>query len=345
MKLNSIIRFAGVLACAGFLHVSAASAATETVVYSFRGGSDGDNPVASLINVNGTLYGTTKQGGGNGCGGFGCGTVFSITQDGTEKVLYSFRGGSDGSFPSAGLLNVNGTLYGTTTYGGGTCEIYGCGTVYSITQRGTEKVLYSFGYKAGDGHYPSAGLIKVDRTLYGTTYNGGRTGLGSVFSVIPGGPEAVLHSFAKRGDGAYPLGGLLNVNSTLYGTTVDGGPGNAGAVFSITPSGTETVHFFRGSTNARGPFAGLINVDGTLYGTTWSGGVPGFGTVFSITTSGTEKVLYSFKGGSDGSQPYAGLIHIGHTLYGTTTYWGCRRLHDRELRHGVLDRTDSTALL
>jgi uncharacterized repeat protein (TIGR03803 family) len=67
-----------------------------------------------LIDVNGTLYGTTWTG-----GYYGGGTVYSISTSGAEKVLYSFRGGGDGASPESALIYVNGTLYGTTVNGGG----------------------------------------------------------------------------------------------------------------------------------------------------------------------------------------------------------------------------------
>src|SRR5579871_4674408 len=121
-----------------------------SVLYSFKGGSrDGENPFAGLINVNGTLYGTTA-GGGAYCASTGCGTVFSITTSGVESVLYSFKNDPDGSHPLAGLLNVKGTLYGTTNGGGG----IGYGTVFSITTSGKESMLYSFGGGSSDGQFP-----------------------------------------------------------------------------------------------------------------------------------------------------------------------------------------------
>lgn len=101
------------------------STGAETVLYSFQGGSDGANPGAGLVDVNGTLYGTTKYGGANGAG-----TVFSLNpQTGAEAVLQSFGSGTDGQYPISRLININGTLYGTTYLGGA----YGDGTVFSIT--------------------------------------------------------------------------------------------------------------------------------------------------------------------------------------------------------------------
>jgi uncharacterized repeat protein (TIGR03803 family) len=99
--------------------------------YSFAG-SDSQGPNGGLIDAGGTLYGTSFYGGTAGCG---CGTVFALTPGGAIKTVYSFRGGRDGAGPQAGLINVGGTLYGTTTYGGGgRCQQgYGCGTVFALT--------------------------------------------------------------------------------------------------------------------------------------------------------------------------------------------------------------------
>jgi uncharacterized repeat protein (TIGR03803 family) len=132
------------------------SAGKEKVVYSFGNGSgDGTLPGGNLINVNGTLYGTTFYGGADSAG-----TVFKITTSGTEKLLYSFKGGpNDGAYPAAGLINVNGTLYGTTSLGGAsTCIGYGCGTVFAITTSGKEAVLYSF---KGSKALPTTALSRM----------------------------------------------------------------------------------------------------------------------------------------------------------------------------------------
>jgi uncharacterized repeat protein (TIGR03803 family) len=99
----------------------------ETVIHSFGGPGVGDGgfPYGGLIGVGGTLYGTTEQGGAHDYG-----TVFSITPGGVETVLYSFQGAvaSDGAYPYGSLLNVSGTLYGTTEQGGAS----GYGTVFAL---------------------------------------------------------------------------------------------------------------------------------------------------------------------------------------------------------------------
>jgi uncharacterized repeat protein (TIGR03803 family) len=194
------------------------------------------------------------------------------------------------------------------------------------------KVVYSFG-GTPNGDSPTASLIDVNGTLYGTTEGGGTSGLGTVFSITAGGTEKVLHSFGTGSDGSSPHASLINVKGTLYGTTVAGGTNGAGTVFSITRGGTEKVLYsFRGGhggSDGADPAASLIEVKGTLYGTTAFGGVYssyncyyGCGTVFTITPSGTETVLHSFGNGTDGAQPVASLIEINGTLYGTTLYGG-----------------------
>jgi uncharacterized repeat protein (TIGR03803 family) len=212
----------------------------EKVMYSFGGGSDGAFPTAGLIDVKGTLFGTTTSGGAYRTSYCGCGTVFTITPSGKEKVLHSFGNGKDGTDPEAALVEVKGTLYGTTSTGGSaTCSSrYGCGTVFSITPGGKEKVLFSF--SGGDGDDPTATLLNVNGTLYGTTGGGGAYNDGTVFSITRSGHETVLYSFKGGQDGAEPQSGLSYVNGTLYGTTSFGGAHGCsgqgcGTVYSITP--------------------------------------------------------------------------------------------------------------
>jgi uncharacterized repeat protein (TIGR03803 family) len=154
MKPNPILRFAvTLLACAGMLRVSTATAVTETVLYSFKGGSDGSGP-NGVIRVGHSLYGTTSAGGGSGCfENVGCGTVFKLnltSQD--ETILHRFNG-SDGSNPAATLSSVEGSLYGTTYRGGaGTgCVLgYGCGTAFKIDPvTGALTLLHSFSVELG----------------------------------------------------------------------------------------------------------------------------------------------------------------------------------------------------
>ena len=123
------------------------------------------------------LYGTTPR---EVVPTYGRTAFSSITTSGDLNTIYNFGSNSDGSTPVASLLNVNGTLYGTTSQGG----LYGKGTVFSITLSGNETVLHSFGY-GSDGATPLAGLIDVKGTLYGTTSAGGTNGNGTIFALMP----------------------------------------------------------------------------------------------------------------------------------------------------------------
>jgi uncharacterized repeat protein (TIGR03803 family) len=205
------------------------------VLRSFNG-RRGSLPLAGLIDVGGTLYGTTYEGGAHNSG-----VVFSITPSGKERVLHSFGGAPDGANPFASLIDVKGTLYGTTWFGGAyPCgSAGGCGTVFSITPSGKERVLHSFG-NGTDGVFPMASLIKVKGVLYGTTNHGGAYckssgGCGTIFSITPDGTEKVLHSFGAAPDGCCSQAGLTDVHGTLYGTTSAGGTDGFGTVFALTP--------------------------------------------------------------------------------------------------------------
>jgi uncharacterized repeat protein (TIGR03803 family) len=300
----------------------------ERVVYAFDRGRDGGSPFSSLIDVGGALYGTTYWGGGSvsNCV-LGCGTVFAVNPTtGAETLVYNFNpGGGAGGNPVAGLLDVDGTLYGTTYFGDG--------AVFSVDPSdGAEAVTYSFtGYYNSDGQNPEGGLIDLGGTLYGTTYRGGAdtgplgaAGLGTVFAVDRStGAERVLHSFSGR-DGALPLSSLLYLDGMLYGTTQEGGASSAGTVFAVNPrTGTErVVYSFKGGSDGEAPFAGLIDVGGRLYGTTSAGGSFGAGTVFSVNPgTGAERVVHSFDG-SDGSGPEGGLIDVHGLLFGTAAFGG-----------------------
>jgi uncharacterized repeat protein (TIGR03803 family) len=326
-------------ACGGTqLPVSSASGATKgransgsySVLYSFGQPYDGEKPQAGLINLNGTLYGTTYNG-----GKYGSGSVFSLSTSGAEKVLYSFNTvtkDDDGAHPSAALLAVDGLLYGTTEYGGVVGDPNG--TVFTVSTAGNERVLYRFrGYYRDyhfydDGANPVASLIDVKGKLYGTTYSGGAGQFyGTVFRISTSGRETVLHSFAPYPDGAGPAASLLDVKGMLYGTTVGGGSlgsFGSGTVYRISTGGAEQVIYAFGYYSADGdyPDAALVDVGGTLYGTARQGGSVGNGTVFSITTGGDLSLLYSFDTEYDGNQPNAPLLKVNRTLYGTTTDGG-----------------------
>jgi uncharacterized repeat protein (TIGR03803 family) len=165
---------------------------TQTVLYAFTGGADGSQPSGGVvIGGDGVLYGTTSPG-----GTYECGVVYSLTPPSapggawTETVLYNFGHGSGQieAYPGPLVLGTNGVLYGATSKGGTQLE----GTVYALIppvssgSSWTFRGIYSFA--PPDGNFPYFGqslAVGSDRIIYGTTYQGGTSNLGTVFALRP----------------------------------------------------------------------------------------------------------------------------------------------------------------
>jgi uncharacterized repeat protein (TIGR03803 family) len=261
------------------------------------------------------------------------------------KLLYAFPNHTAGNLPYGSLLPLNGSLYGTTSYGGSECGHYGCGTVFSLSLKPSvkETVLHSFDdLDAPDGDRPYSGVTALGISIYGTT-DTSRAGIGDgvVYSVnLKSNVETVLHQFQYSRDGRHPIGGMAAIGRTLYGTT-SLGYALHGSVFSIDTSGHETIVYrFRGRPDGAVPEGDLLAIGNVLYGTTEFGGSNpgkictqdsnnmeiGCGTVFSITLGPSgpkETVLHKFQGGADdGTYPQGGLIYVNGLLYGVTPSGG-----------------------
>lgn len=248
-----------------------------SVLHAFTGGNDGRYPHGGLArDSHGHLYGATAEGGGyyGSCGRLGCGTVYELIPprtkgaQWTEKILYRFKGGSDGGNPDAAMIfDGLGNLYGTTSIGGD----FGWGTVFSLELdshgKWTEHVIHSFNDKT-DGAEPF-GSVVFDKqgNLYCTTYSGTSSTRGSVVELIPHShqwQEKIIHVFTGGSDGGNPYSGLvMDASGALYGTTSDALTGGNGTVFKLTPSsgGTWTkniLHTFTGSNDGAFPFAPVV---------------------------------------------------------------------------------------
>ncbi len=260
---------------------------TGIVLYNFTGGADGGEAEPGLVRDDlGNLYGEAQIGGDLGCLSAGCGTVFELTPSGSEIVLHTFTGGSDGGAPSGGLLrDAKGNLYGTTAVFGAVC----CGTVFELTPSGTYEVTFSFNY--ADGSAPGSRMVRDAKgSLYGTTGGGGASENGTIFELTKKGTEIVLHNFTGAGDGAGPYGGVVrDAKGNLYGTAFQGGgPGcgdvGCGTVYKLDSAGNFTVlHVFTGEADGGQPDGSLIlGKNGNLYGTASIGGSYNAGTVFVL---------------------------------------------------------------
>jgi uncharacterized repeat protein (TIGR03803 family) len=314
---------------------------TERVLHRFHQDPDGAEPMAALIAVDQTLYGTT-QGGGSHCEPgkprSQCGTVFAISASGKETVLYRFHAEPDGSNPASPLTFADGTLYGTTYYGGTGCTTsHGCGTVFELDTSGKERVLYRFS-GAPDGQNPSGNLVFLNGKLYGTTFTGGTIGAGTVFELSLSGTERVLYSPQGFNDASQP-DGLTAYKGVLYGAAYNGGrKGGDGAVFAVTTAGAEhIVYSFGGGSRGSTPYGPPVVVKGTLYGETLDGGdfygcSGGCGIVYEINAQHKERALYRFHGPPDGAGPIGGLLYRQGMLFGTTIAGGsvCERYGCRD---------------
>jgi uncharacterized repeat protein (TIGR03803 family) len=241
---------------------------------------------------------------------------------------------SDGAFPWGTLILSSNRLYGTAASGGSS----GDGTVFAINTDGTGFTnLYNFTatstnsssvFTNTDGALPLAGLILSGNTLYGTTAEGGSSGVGTVFAVSTDGTGfKTLHSFAFSLGGS-PQAGLILSGDTLYGTTpsstyafLELGPW--GTVFALKTDGTGFTNLFSFLGEPSNPQAGLVLSGATLYGTAAWGEPESYnsdwGSVFAVNTDGTGFTnLHTFIGGNTSSGPWGGLVGSSNTLYGTT---------------------------
>jgi uncharacterized repeat protein (TIGR03803 family) len=234
-------------------------------------GTDGSIPKTLLL-LDNTLYGVTARG-----GEYNNGTVFAISSDGTDfRSLYSFSAGNydslgyitnrDGALPMGALISSSNTLYGTTSQGGGN----GVGVLFSVNTDGTGFTNF---YTFAQGHYfngriansdgvsPYAGLILSSQTLYGTAFEGGAFGAGTVFQInTDGSGFKALHSFGANIDGVLPRAPVVLAGNTLYGTTSSGGSSRDGTIFSISLPGPQLT----------------ISPDGANVVLTWPANATGF---------------------------------------------------------------------
>ncbi len=292
-----------------------------TVLYSFRGGSDGQNPGGPLlIDQYGDLYGTTQLGGTNKS--FGNGTIFMLRRVGNswkETILYKFHG-EDGESPDAGLVQgSNGEFYGTTPYGGDSNCVYsgqygpGCGVIYELSKAGTrwqQHVLHRF--HGDDGALTFVGVALLNASASQTSspaivgvaqYGGypakliGDTG-GVAFELdrsVGGWKYRTLYKFPP-GNGR-PAGTPLSApNGTLYGTTGMGGEYGMGSLFELNPPKPgqkawrkDDIYSFDGSNGLSALYQGVVmDAAGALYGTASRGGTSqncqaGCGTAYKLT--------------------------------------------------------------
>ncbi len=351
---------------------------------------DGFQPNGPLLLASdGNFYGTTKQG-GSPCDNkefsaeLGCGVIFRVTPNGTESVVYRFKGGpSDGRTPYSGLIQgSDGALYGTTTQGGANER----GIAFRLTLSGDYKILHHFDGARATGDRPIGKLLQAsDGVLYGATIGGGPNNCsggdcGTIYRLTLGGEYRVIYNFGSQaGDGAVPTGSLIEGDDgALYGATVVGGDdtcsdpnllpriAGCGTIFRISKFGSFTVLHAFGPTTANGilPSSGLTRgTDGAFYGATARGGAGicinsngGCGTIFRITPAGVFSLVYQFSlsstqlpgetaPGSDGFTPNGDLwFNRDGVLYGATAAGGVTTSSDTGTLYSLTTSGSKTIL-
>ena len=297
-------------------------------IYTFSG-PDGRNPQARVIlGPDGTLYGTTTNGGDDDEG-----VVFNLRPPATacksalcpwtETVLHSFQGFSDGTKPTFGdlVFDAAGNIYGTTPHGGQGDH----GTVYELSRSNggwTETVLYRF-QGGDDGATPYGGLVFDGAgNLWGTTEFGGIYNDGTIYELVPAGggwTETVVHPFNGGSDGANPYAGLiLDQSGNFYGGTF-GSNGTTVKVYELSRSSggwtLNTLYAFGFNQGIIGRLA--MDSAGNLYGAMYSGAPE----VFRLTLTGGDWTLTG--SGGAGENPAGGVIlDSSGNLYGTTQNGG-----------------------
>jgi uncharacterized repeat protein (TIGR03803 family) len=296
----------------------------------------GSFPSGSLtLGSDGRLYGITTHGGNSDVG-----VIFSFDPSaGTYTKLEDFDD-TKGAYPYGILIQArDGKLYGMTAGGG----INGFGVIFSFDPSDrTYTKLKDFDNT--NGAHPYGSLIQAsDGKLYGTTYAGGGSSLGVIFSFdISTETYTKLKDFDNM-DGAYPYGSLMEASDgNLYGMTLGGGSSGNGVIFSFDPSAGTYKELKDFGTNESGlnPSGSLTKAsDGKLYGMTISGGSRNLGVIFSFNpTTGIYTKLMDFDY-TNGANPYGSLMQANDgKLYGMTPFGGSNS-------YGVIFSFDPVSLI
>jgi len=269
------------------------------------------------------------------------GPVFKISTAGKESLVYAFKGGTDGLNPFTNLTQgSDGNYYGTTEGSGGSQV----GTIFKLTPKGVETVLYNFPSPPTMGAYPRLPLTQgPDGLLYSAASDcgGGGCGQAGLFDITTKGVYTNLY--------LYPLGQsnslqpfaplLLSTNGTFYSTTEQGGSGSAGSFYSVSTKYSPFISLVNVSSGREGSqvgvlgqgfssssvvkFGGVAATKVTLSGTTFltatvpAGALTGSVTVTTGTTTLTSNLTFKVKPTVKTFSPPSGTVGTLVMITGT----------------------------
>jgi uncharacterized repeat protein (TIGR03803 family) len=317
-----------------------------TSLFSFSGSTSPSNngyrPLMPLVmDGQGNLYGTTYYGGNDffpDNSHFGWGTVFKYSSAGQFSTLHEFSG-PEGANPVGVLLDSQANLWGTTWQGGigwnPTLGNFGLGTIFEYSSGGTLTNPVLFSTTNGGGNAAAGLTADGQGNYYGTTYEGGTNGFGTLFQYDSATNQLTTLVNFTRTNGSLPAATVtLDGKGNVYGTTYQGGSHSSasnyccGTVwkYSLSTGALTTLVSFDGDTvSADGMFPqGGVTLDsnGNLYGSTVGGGTFGDGIVYEYSSADVLSTLVTFSG-PNGWSPEGNLVLDSNgNLYGTTNQGG-----------------------
>ncbi len=294
-------------------------------IHHFASSRGGYRPQTTLTKAgSGIMYGTCSD----------TANIYQLSLDGIVSQFKSLTGGGI-RYPDGDLAILSdGSLMAVCAEGGAS----GVGGIYLLPPNGAPEFVHEFvNHENFGGERPVGGLAShPNGVLFGTTYEGGQNGAGTLYRMDAFGQLETLISFDHRGiddRGAHPSADLMVASDgTIWGTTEEGGVTGDGTVFSMTADGDLTSHvdFSDSGESFRGgsPMGRLVEDvnHGAIYGVTWRGATNSSGTVFRLTSGGDFSTLVEFQSPGlegDGRNPIAGVaLGVDGRLYGATPNGG-----------------------
>ena len=218
---------------------------SESILYNFLGGADGNGPGSITLDGAGNIYGTTTSGGNQECHNqVGCGTIYELTPSGsgwTKTILHVFEQATEGGDPGPVARDSAGNLFGLTSTG----AAGNGGTIWELSpshDSWTFTILYTFPWPTQAFTGAFRPIMDSSGALYGVTNGGGVNNFGSAYKLAPSNGNWIytdLHDFGSlpsQTDGCYPRGPVaLDAAGNIYGAAQSCGAFGDGDVFEITP--------------------------------------------------------------------------------------------------------------